>query len=61
MRRPRPLRSREVSARGLDCNAWRASPFLRFLRRSWQWFIAAWIVFGWVLVIPAWFYFGAPL
>ena len=49
-----------MTARGLSTTAWRASPFLRFLRRAWQWFIAAWIVVGWVLVIPAWFYFGAP-
>jgi len=46
---------------GLSTTRWRQSPMRRFLRRAWQWAIAAWIVFGWVLVIPAWFYFGAPL
>ena len=45
-----------MSARGLSTTAWRASPLRRFLRRSWRAVIAAWIVFGWVFVIPAWAY-----
>ena len=49
-----------MSARGLNVNLWRQSVLRRTLRRAWQWAIAAWIVFGWVLVIPAWFYLGAP-
>jgi hypothetical protein len=48
-------------SRGLSCTAWRTSPLRRFLRRSWRWAIGAWIVVGWLLVIPAWFYLGAPL
>lgn len=47
-------------SRGLSTTAWRASPFRRVLRSAWQWAVVAWIVVGWLLVIPAWFYFGAP-
>ena len=31
-------------------------------RRQWSAMVLrAWIVVGWVFVIPAWFYFGCPL
>lgn len=41
---------------GLSTARWRQSPMRRFLRRAWQWALMAWIVLGWMLVIPAWAY-----